>query len=100
MSKWPANTLAQHQTQNMKYIAKENFRTRTQLSKEPKHGGAECCVMSHPVKALGLKGMTTGVVKLPPAPGSTPIYRLCEQRKKKKKKGCCFTCATHSRVGV
>lgn len=37
--------------------------------------------MSHPVEALGLKGVTTGIVKLPPASGSTPIYRLCEKRK-------------------
>lgn len=40
-------------------------------------------VMSHPVKALGLKGMTAGIVKLPPAPGSTPIYRLCEKMKRR-----------------
>lgn len=36
---------------------------------------------SHPVKALGLKRMAAGVIKFPPAPGSTPIYRLCEAKK-------------------
>lgn len=35
-----------------------------------------CVLVSHPVKALGLKSVATGIIKFPPAPGSTPIYRL------------------------
>lgn len=37
-------------------------------------------IWSHPVEAFGLKGMTAGVVKLPPASSATPIYRLYGQR--------------------
>lgn len=38
-------------------------------------------IRSYPVEAFGLKGMSTGVVELPPTPGSTPIYRLCNRRR-------------------
>lgn len=41
----------------------------------------EVSVISHPVEALGLKGVTTGIIKFPPTPGSTPIYRLWEKQK-------------------
>lgn len=44
----------------------------------------------HPVKAFSLKGVTTGVVKLPPASGSSPIYRLCGEIKKRQV--LCFLC--------